>query len=181
MKKPTSLIGLFLIWIAGALTSCQQECPPPSGEVTPEAMAVIEENVAAYNAHDVDKVMSLFTDDCVIIDITGERWSLERQRSYLEGLFRGYPDFTVVFKPGGFQVGNQVVAYYTMSGTNTDISWNDQPPTNTAFKDIVGVLILELKDGKIAHQRNFNDGVSLFTQMGYAITRPDQLEASVEE
>jgi ketosteroid isomerase-like protein len=90
-----------------------------------ERLSLLERMVDGFNAHDLDEIMSLFTDDCVFVAPRGpDAWGrvFEGQAGVREGLgarFTTIPD--VHYGDGShFVSGDRGVSEWTLSGTTTD-------------------------------------------------------------
>ena len=88
-------------------------------------LAVLERMLDAFNAHDLDSIMSLFTEDCVFESPRGpEAWGrrfqgLSAVREGLGARFTTIPD--VHYGDGGhFVSGDRGVSEWTLTGTTTD-------------------------------------------------------------
>jgi ketosteroid isomerase-like protein len=88
-------------------------------------LGVLERMVDGFTAHDLDAIMSLFTDDCVFESPRGpEPWGrrFEGQIAVREGLgarFTTIPD--VQYGEGShFVSGDRGVSEWTLTGTTTD-------------------------------------------------------------
>ena len=86
---------------------------------------VLERLLAAFNAHDLDRIMSFFTDDCVLETPRGENpWGtrFEGLSAVREGLaqrFRGLPD--VRYSEDEHWVsGERGVSRWLLTGTTSD-------------------------------------------------------------
>jgi taurine dehydrogenase small subunit len=90
-----------------------------------DRLTVLERMLDAFNAHDLDAIMSLFADDCVFEAPLGtEPWGrrFEGRDAVREGLgarFTTIPD--VHYDDGSnFVAGDRGVSEWTLTGTTTD-------------------------------------------------------------
>ena len=90
-----------------------------------DRLVVLERMVDGFNAHDLDAIMSLFTEDCVFESPRGpQAWGrrFEGQGAVREGLgarFTTIPD--VHYGDGShFVSGDRGVSEWTLTGTTTD-------------------------------------------------------------
>jgi len=90
-----------------------------------DRLAVLERMIDAFNAHDLDAIMSLFAEDCVFESPRGpDAWGrrYEGQGAVREGLslrFTTIPD--VHYGDGShFVSGDRGVSEWTLTGTTTD-------------------------------------------------------------
>jgi ketosteroid isomerase-like protein len=86
---------------------------------------VLERMLDAFNRHDLDAIMSLFADDCVLESPRGpDPWGrrfvgAEEVREGLRARFTGIPD--VHYGDGShFVAGERGVSEWTLTGTTTD-------------------------------------------------------------
>ena len=86
---------------------------------------VLRNLLAAFNAHDLDRIMGFFTDDCVLETPRGEHpWGtrFEGAAAVREGLsqrFRGLPDVHYG-EDEHWLSGNHGVSRWLLTGTSTD-------------------------------------------------------------
>jgi ketosteroid isomerase-like protein len=86
----------------------------------------LEEFLAAFNAHDVDAVMSFFTADCTFDTPRGpDPWGtrllgLEQVRTGIAGRFAGIPDVRYDEDEHWLAGNDHAVSRWTLSGTTTD-------------------------------------------------------------
>jgi steroid delta-isomerase-like uncharacterized protein len=88
-------------------------------------LAVLEQMTAAFNRHDLDTIMALFTDDCVFESPRGpEPWGtrFEGRAQVREGLaarFSGIPDVHYG-DDSHFVSGERGASEWTLAGTTTE-------------------------------------------------------------
>lgn len=89
--------------------------------------STLTELCAAFNAHDLDRIMALFADDCVLEMPRGsDPWGArhegkERVRAALAGRFAGLPD--VHYDPEAHfvdEAANAGISKWTLTGTTPD-------------------------------------------------------------
>lgn len=126
---------------------------------------VLEAWAMAWSSHDTEKVLSLFTDDCVYEDVTFGVINHEKEelRAFAEGVFAGIPDFKVDLKTR-FAAGSWACMEWVMSGTHKG-DFPGMPATGERFS-IRGVTILELQAGKIRRNSDYWDAASVMKQVG---------------
>ena len=90
-----------------------------------DRLSLLERMVDGFNAHDLDAIMSLFTDDCVFVAPRGpDAWGsrFEGRAGVREGLgarFTTIPD--VHYSDGShFVSGDRGVSEWTLSGTTAE-------------------------------------------------------------
>lgn len=133
--------------------------------VTPRLDRMFEDWAAAWSLHDVEKLLSLCTDDCTYEDVTMgaiNRGKAEL-KSFANAVFAAFPDFKI--QPmSGFTAGNWAGAEWTMSGTHKG-NFPGIPATGKSFS-VRGSTICELKAGKIKRNSDYWDMVTFLKQTG---------------
>jgi ketosteroid isomerase-like protein len=88
-------------------------------------LAVLEQMTAAFNRHDLDTIMALFTDDCVFESPRGaEPWGTRfvgraQVREGLAARFGGIPDVHYG-DDSHFVAGDRGASEWTLTGTTTE-------------------------------------------------------------
>ena len=88
-------------------------------------LAVLEQMTAAFNRHDLDAIMALFTDDCVFESPRGtEAWGRRfvgkaQVREGLAARFSGIPDVHYG-DDSHFVAGERGASEWTLTGTTTE-------------------------------------------------------------
>lgn len=132
----------------------------------PNLERVLDEWGRAWAAHDIDRLVSLFTDDAVYEDIALSAVSRGKAelRAFAEQTFAVIPDFRldVVSR---FACGGHGAIEWTMSGTQAfDIP--GFPATGKSFSSLRAVTIVEFRDGKISRNSDYWDGAGAMRQTG---------------
>ena len=115
-----------------------------------DRLGVLERMVDGFNAHDLDAIMSLFTEDCVFESPRGrEAWGrrFEGQGAVREGLgarFTTIPDVHYG-DASHFVSGDRGVSEWTLTGTTTD----------GARLNVRGCDIWTFRDDKIVVKNSF--------------------------
>ena len=133
---------------------------------TTNLVQVLEAWAAAWSDHDAEKLLSLFTEDCVYEDVTFGVVNRGKQelRAFAEGVFATVPDFRLELT-SRFVAEGWAVMEWVMSGTPTA----DAPPftaTGKGFSAVRAVTIIELEGGKIRRNSDYWDGVTVMKQTG---------------
>lgn len=135
--------------------------------MTTSAEQWLKANVAAMNSKDIDQILSIYTDDCIMENIpAGLTLNGKKEfRNFYEELFTAYPDFKVELQ-SNFASGNQVCGESIMSGTHKG-KMPDMPiePTGKYFS-VQGASVTELKDDKAYRTRIYFDMASMLQQLG---------------
>ena len=88
-------------------------------------MMILDEFANAFNAHDLEKIISCMTDDCIFEasagpDADGEKFvGKEAVKNAFEKVFKDYPDARWN-DPRHFISGNRAVSEWTFTGTRSD-------------------------------------------------------------
>lgn len=104
----------------------------------------------AFNAHDLDAIMSHMTDDCVFEasagpEVNGEKFTGQAQvRKAFEEVFITYPD-AQWNEPRHFVFGNRGFSEWTFTGTRKD----------GTKVEVTGCDLFTFKDGKIAVKNSY--------------------------
>lgn len=104
----------------------------------------------AFNAHDLDRIMSHMTNDCVFEasagpDINGEKFKGQEQvKKAFESVFATFPD-ACWSNPRHFIAGNRGFSEWTFSGTKAD----------GTHIEVTGCDLFTFKDGKIAVKNSY--------------------------
>ena len=116
--------------------------------------------------HDVEKIASLLTDDCIHEDMgAGDTWEgRETLVAYYKEFFRDTPDFAVdVSNIIVGEGGDWVVMEGVMSGSET-VTLGEK--TSTGKYRIRVADVVELREGKIRRESTYYDGVTFLRQVG---------------
>jgi steroid delta-isomerase-like uncharacterized protein len=126
---------------------------------------VLEAWAMAWSSHDTEKVLSLFTDDCIYEDVTFGviNRGKEELRAFADGVFAGIPDFKVDLTTR-FAADTWAGMEWVMSGTHKG-NFPGMPATGNHFSTR-GVTILELQVGKIRRNSDYWDAASVMRQVG---------------
>jgi steroid delta-isomerase-like uncharacterized protein len=122
---------------------------------------LVQSNFAAWNAHDADKVASLYTDDVMYEDVPFglvARGHAE-MRKMAAGFFASVPDLkleVVSNKP----TGNHGLVEWVFSGTDVGLY-----KTGKKFS-VRGASVYELRGGKFSGNRDYYDSASIMRQVG---------------
>lgn len=126
---------------------------------------VLDDWAVAWSVHDIDKLLSLFTDDCVYEDVTlgAVHHGKAELKGFADRLFAAFPDLKVELA-SGFIAGNWAGAEWTMSGTHKG-DLPELPATGKHFS-VRGSTICELREGKIKRNSDYWDRVTFLKQLG---------------
>jgi steroid delta-isomerase-like uncharacterized protein len=120
---------------------------------------------AAWSSHDAEKVIALFTDDCVFEDVTFNvvLRGKEQLRGFADGAFNAVPDITFELT-GRVAAGERAAIEWVMAGTHVG-DFPGLPATGKRFS-VRGATILELESGKISRESDYWDAATFMKQVG---------------
>jgi steroid delta-isomerase-like uncharacterized protein len=123
--------------------------------------AVAEQWIAAWNSHDPDKMLPLFTDDAVYEDVTFGEVSHGKTelRKFAAEEYEGVPDLALKLDHADIQ-GNHGTIEWTFTGTDKGVY-----KTGKKFS-VRGVSVIDLRDGKISRNVDFYDSATIMRQVG---------------
>jgi steroid delta-isomerase-like uncharacterized protein len=126
---------------------------------------VLDEWATAWSSHDTDKVLSLFTDDCVYEDVTFGVVNRGKKelRAFADGVFAGIPDFKIELTTR-FTTGSSASMEWVLSGTHHG-DFPGMPATGKRFS-VRGSTILELQGEKIRRNSDYWDAATVMRQVG---------------
>jgi steroid delta-isomerase-like uncharacterized protein len=151
MKKRFLLLAIMIAALA---------CVVGAGEPKP-GTTLVDKNFAAWNSHDPEKVVALYTDDVVYEDVTFAEVAHGREelKKMAAGFFAAVPDMKLVIVKVS-QHGNQGSVEWLFSGTDIGLF-----KSGKKFS-VRGASIFELRGGKFASNRDYYDSASIMRQVG---------------
>ena len=123
--------------------------------------AFAEKWIAAWNSHNPDKMLPLFTDDIFYEDVAfGEvsRGSAELRKFFLSEI-EGVPDLELKLERANIH-GDHGTIEWTFSGTDKGVY-----KTGKKFS-VRGVSVIDLRGGKISRNLDFYDSATIMRQVG---------------
>ncbi len=133
---------------------------------TTDVHVVLEDWAAAWSSHDPERVLALFTDDCVYEEVTFGVVMRGRNelRAFAEAAFDAVPDFTFQLT-SRFAGGSLAGIEWIMSGTHQG-DFPGLPATGKRFSGIRGATIIEIVGGKIRRESDYWDAATFMKQVG---------------
>ena len=127
--------------------------------------SIIKKWIASWNSHDVEKIASFYTDDCVHEDIAVGliHHGKKELRDSLPRLFVWIPDVNMSLI-SVFVDGSHAASEWIMSGTHAG-SLPGIPATGKRFS-VKGASISVLKKGKIVRNCDYWNYASFLQQVG---------------
>jgi steroid delta-isomerase-like uncharacterized protein len=131
-----------------------------------DAEKVMKNNLAAWNSHDVEKILSFFADDCTYEDVAlgVVNHGKKELKTFINSMFVDFPDVKLEGK-SAFQSGDWAGGEWVMTGTFAHSSIPGMPATGKKFS-IRGVSIQELRKGKISRNSDYWNRASFMQQVG---------------
>lgn len=142
-----------LVWSAAAV--------PPANNGAAHPNVVAEKWIAAWNSHDPDKMLPVFTDDVFYEDVAfGEvSHGPAELRKFAAGEFEAIPDLELKLVRAEIH-GRHGTIEWTFTGT-------DKGVYNTGKKFTVrGVSVIDVRGDKISRSLDFYDAATIMRQVG---------------
>jgi steroid delta-isomerase-like uncharacterized protein len=135
-----------------------------------ETVKLVEDYMAAWNAHDAAKAAAFFAPDGEFFDAAvgkPQTGPADIQANVIQSYLTAVPDLVwerekepIVDKDGA-----GIAFQWTFMGTNTG-PWSDgTEATGNPFR-ISGVTFMRIKDGKIAYEGDYYDALGFYQQLG---------------
>lgn len=125
----------------------------------------LEEWAAGWSTHDIERVVSLCTDDCIYEDVPMRvvNRGKEELRAFGRQVFDAFPDVKIELT-SQFAARDWALLEWVMSGTHKG-DLPGMPATDAAFA-IRGATAVELKNGRINRNSDYWDIATLLAQIG---------------
>ena len=128
-----------------------------------------EEEIAAWNAHDVERALAIFPDNVTWQD-TGSPQAMNKDgiRQYLQGWFSAFPDIKLTVT-NRVVTEDQVASELDFVGTNTGALQPAPGVTIPATGKQVhgkGTYFVRFKDGKPVEVHSYPDTAGMMMQLG---------------
>jgi steroid delta-isomerase-like uncharacterized protein len=131
---------------------------------------IADQWATAWSSHDVEKVLRLFTDDCLYEDVPTATVNAGKDalRDFAEFFFTVAPDLKIELS-SRLETDRRAVCEWKMSGTQQgDIP--NLPATHKPFS-IRGASILELQEGKVRRCSDYRDMSAFLKQLRWRCGR----------
>jgi steroid delta-isomerase-like uncharacterized protein len=164
MNREQVLIGIILI-VAVVLPAIA--APAAGNSSTGLNSALAEKWIAAWNSHDPDKMLALFTDDVVYEDVAfGEvsHGKAELRKFFLSEI-EGVPDLELKLERADIRGGHGTIEW-TFSGTDKGVY-----KTGKRFS-VRGISVIDLRGGKISRNVDYYDAATIMHQVGVLPNTP---------
>jgi steroid delta-isomerase-like uncharacterized protein len=136
-----------------------------------------QENIAAWNAHDVDRLLAILSDEVVWRDVGNPQplRGKEGARQFAQGWFSAFPDIKLTVT-NRVITEDQVATEVEFTGTNSGplVLAPGVPPIPATNKMVnaKGTYFLRIKNSKAVEVRTYPDAAGLMMQLGL-IPMPD--------
>jgi steroid delta-isomerase-like uncharacterized protein len=129
---------------------------------------LLERYNGAWNAHDLEAIISLHTDDMVFENHTaGERAVGEDVRAHIAAIFGAWPDLAFTTRRA-YDGPGHAVCEWTASATHTQPMRRGDlvAEPSGATLSWEGVDVFTLRDGRIARKDVYSDSVTILRAVG---------------
>jgi steroid delta-isomerase-like uncharacterized protein len=137
---------------------------------------MVEDWIAAWNSHDVDRVLDCHTDDCTVehLALNVICHGKNELKGFLATMFTDYPDLKIEQeqKPV-IGAGNIAAGQAVFSGTFAHSSIPALQATGKKFS-VRGSWFAELHEGKVRVHTVYNDQLVVLQQLGLMPPMPPQ-------
>jgi steroid delta-isomerase-like uncharacterized protein len=133
----------------------------------------LDEWAAGWSTQDIERVLSLCTDECVYEDVPlgVVNRGKEELRAFGQQVFNAFPDFKIELSTH-VAAGDWAMLEWTMSGTH-QADLPGMPATGKSFF-VRGATALQLDDGRIRRNSDYWDVATLLTQLGLMPSPPQE-------
>ncbi|HLO33673.1 MAG TPA: ester cyclase [Anaerolineales bacterium] len=133
-------------------------------------LKIDEEEIAAWNAHDVERSLAIFPDDVIWHDVSSpQAMGKDGIRQYLQGWFSAFPDLKITVK-NRVITEDYVAAELEFAGTNSGaLQLAPGVPAIPATGRKVngkGTYFVHFKNGKPVEVRSYPDAAGMMMQLG---------------
>ena len=134
-----------------------------------ENIRLDEEEIAAWNAHDVERAVAIFSDDVVWHDTSSpQAMNKDGIRQYLQGWFSAFPDIKLTVK-NRVVTEDQVASELEFVGTNSgDLQLAPGAAIPATGKTVHGrgTYFVRFRDGKPVEVHSYPDLAGMMMQLG---------------
>ncbi len=160
MARLSILIATLVLVVSTPFATAQ--------EATPAALPLFfKELVAAWNAHDAQRVVAIYATDAVVEEaVLGSpvRRGSDEITAWVEANFAALPDLRIEPR-AGYVTDDRAVLEWVYTGTYTG-QFPGLPPGTGQAVSFPGVSVYHLQDGQIVHDTLYYDSALLLSQLG---------------
>jgi steroid delta-isomerase-like uncharacterized protein len=140
--------------------------------MTIDAKQLAKSEVEAWASHDPDKMVAVFTEDCIYEDVALGRimHGKEEIRAFFKEFLTACPDDGSLEISSSFASSNRMCMEFTMRGTIKQSFLGVQAAGKAI--SIRGVHVCELRGDKVSKVSDYWDSASLMRQMGILPSSP---------
>ncbi len=131
-----------------------------------EAADLHREMFAAAEAHDFERMRDLFAADYVYVGTDGVEQGVDASVAVAETFTRAFPDLRIEIRHQHAPSDGVSILEITVRGTHQD-ELEGVPATGKEI-EVVGCNVIEAENGKIVHERDYYDVMSVMQQLGVA-------------
>jgi steroid delta-isomerase-like uncharacterized protein len=134
-----------------------------------DAGDIVKAYVAAWNAHDIEKAGSYFTDDVTYFDASvgvPVEGKADATSKVVGSFINAAPDCKWEMLGEPIVEGNMVAFQWRFSGTNTG-AWGDGTAAADKPFTFIGATVISVVDGKIHTQSDYYDALGFYKQLGW--------------
>ncbi len=133
--------------------------------MTSQIEKMLKDENAAWNTHDVNKIATFYTGDCIKEDIAVGKATRgkEEMKALISGAFTAMPDMNIELVTI-FNCGNWAATEWTMSGSYSK-SYPGFPSATGKKFSVRGATIMELRNGKISRISDYWNFASFLQQV----------------
>lgn len=134
-------------------------------------LKIDEENIAAWNSHDVNRFLAIVSEDITWNDVSNPQpfQGKEAVRQYMQGWFSAFPDMKITVK-NRVITEDQVAAEVEFTGTNSgplELAPGVPPiPATNKMVNGKGTYFVRIKNGKAVEVHTYPDTTGMMMQLG---------------
>jgi steroid delta-isomerase-like uncharacterized protein len=133
------------------------------------AKTVVDNYIAAWNAHDAEQASSFFAEDGVYFDATvgtPQKGPTAARDNVIKVFLGAMPDAKWEMTSEPIVSKDGVAFQWRFSGHNTG-AWGPETPATNKPLSFEGVSFVLIKDGKITYQGDYYDALGFNKQLGW--------------
>lgn len=133
-----------------------------------DAVTVVKDYVAAWNAHDSAAAAAFLADSVVYYDAsvgTPVEGAEAAKTQVIDAFMTAAPDAVWTMEGEPIVAGDSVAFEWTFAGTNTG-AWADGTAATGKSFSLKGMSMFQVEGGKIAHQSDYYDALGFYKQLG---------------